>query len=42
MRKTVLTTHDAKCDTEKSHVSKVERRLKEPIHPTMVSHMHPQ
>jgi len=31
----LLTTHDAKGDTEQSHVSKVERRLKEPIHPTV-------
>jgi len=35
----MLTAHDAECYTEKSHVSEVECCLKEPVHPTVVTHM---
>jgi len=32
-----LTTHDAKCKTEQSHISEVEGRLEESIHPVQTT-----
>ena len=37
---TLLTTHDAKCKTEESHVAKVEGGLKESIHSVNFGTLH--
>lgn len=36
----LFTTHDAECYTEQSHVTEVERRLKETVHSSHVPHTH--